>query len=71
MPFRKNHEYCWKPDGEKALDPNPICFKMDERLKTELKAIPDWQKKLRKALPELIAIWQKENGNSSSTTPSQ
>ncbi|GAB1543456.1 hypothetical protein NUACC21_61310 [Scytonema sp. NUACC21] len=57
MPFSKNHPYRWQPQGEKSLDPNPICFKLDSDLKARLKAIPDWQKRLREALPALIDSW--------------
>ena len=67
MPFRKDNEYCWEPEGEKALDPKPVCFKLSSETKEQLKAIPDWQKKLRNALPGLMVQWSRENGNSSST----
>ncbi|MCV3216145.1 hypothetical protein OGM63_21975 [Plectonema radiosum NIES-515] len=67
MPFQKNHKYRWKPEGEKALDAKPLCFKIDTELKTQLKAIPGWQNKLRDALPELVVKWSSEIGNSSST----
>jgi hypothetical protein len=67
MPFRKNNEYCWEPEGEKALDPKPICFKLNSEVKKQLKAIPDWQKRLRDVLPELIVEWRNEIGNSSPT----
>lgn len=58
MTFRKNNEYCWKPDGDKPLDSKPLCLKIDSELKEELKAIPDWQCKLRAALPKLINEWK-------------
>ncbi len=58
MPFQKNHEYCWKPDGDESLDRYPLCFKLQSDLKAELKAIPNWQKKLRNALPNLISEWK-------------
>ncbi len=54
MPFQKNHEYCWTPDGDKALDKSPICFKGRIGQKEKLKAIPDWQNKLRDYVDELI-----------------
>ena len=60
MPFGKNNKYCSQPIGEKALDPRPICFKLDTELKEQLKNVPDWQHKLRSALPGLIEQWNKE-----------
>jgi hypothetical protein len=67
MPFRKNHKYCWKPDGEKALDSKPLCFKLSSEVKEQIKAIPNWQKRLRDALPQLIVEWHSEIGDSSPT----
>lgn len=58
MEFRKSKEYLWKPDGEKSLDPRPVCFKLDSELKEQLRSIPDWQKRLRSELPGLIAKWR-------------
>lgn len=60
MPFQKNHEFRWKPEGEKALDPAPVCFKVDPELKKLLKAVPDWQKRLRAELPDMIKKWTAE-----------
>jgi hypothetical protein len=48
------------PEEGKALDPNPLCFKVSSELRQRIKAIPDWQKKLRSALPRLIANWEEE-----------
>lgn len=58
MPFRKDNEYCWLPEGEKSLDPSPVCFKLDPELKVQLKSIPNWQKHLRAELPALIEKWK-------------
>lgn len=58
MTFKKNNIYCWQPEGEKSLDPKPVCFKLDTDLKEKLKAVPDWQKRLRAELPGLIEKWQ-------------
>jgi len=54
MPFKKNHEYCWKPDSGNSLDKSPICFKGRVGQKEELKGVPDWQDKLRDYVDELI-----------------
>ena len=66
MTFRKNNEYRAEPIGEKALDPRPVCFKIDTELKDRLKSIPGWQQKLRDALPDLISRWS-ESGETSDT----
>jgi hypothetical protein len=50
----------FQPEQGKALDPNPLCFKVSSELRQRIKAIPDWQKKLRSALPRLIANWEEE-----------
>ncbi len=71
MPFRKNNEYCSKPLGERALDQNPLCIKIDPELKARLKKVPDWQYRLRDALPRLIDQWNDEDSNSSSTAKPQ
>lgn len=65
MTFQKKHKYCWKPEGEKALDAKPLCIKLSSEVKEHLKAIPDWQKRLRDVLPKLIVEWHNEIGNSS------
>ena len=64
MPFKKNHEYRWKPNGEIALDKSPLCLKLDPVLKAQIKSIPDWQEKLRGVLPRLVSEWS-ELGDSS------
>ncbi len=58
MVFQKKNEYCSKPLGDKALDPRPLCFRVDSEIKEQLMAIPDWQKKLRAVLPSLISEWK-------------
>lgn len=55
MPFQKNHKYRWKSDKEKPLDKTPICFKGWEGQKTKLKAVPNWQERLRDFVDQLIS----------------
>jgi hypothetical protein len=54
MPFQKNHKYRWESNKERILDKNPICFKGYEGQKEKIKAVPDWQERLRKFVDELI-----------------
>jgi hypothetical protein len=54
MPFQKNHEYRWNSDQEKPLDKQPICFKGWNGQKEKLKAIPNWQNKLRSFVDTLL-----------------
>ncbi|MBD0386418.1 MAG: hypothetical protein ICV54_07790 [Nostoc sp. C3-bin3] len=60
MTFEKNNPYRWEPEQEKSLDPKPICFKLDSELKSRLKSVPNWQKRLREILPSLIDNWTKD-----------
>jgi hypothetical protein len=50
----------FKPEEGEPLDPSPLCFKVSSELRERIKAIPDWQKRLREELPQLIAKWEKE-----------
>jgi hypothetical protein len=50
----------FKPEEGEPLDPSPLCFKVSSGLRERIKAIPDWQKRLREELPQLIAKWEKE-----------
>jgi hypothetical protein len=67
MTFQKKNKYCWEPDGKKAFDAKPLSFKLDADLKKAIKEIPDWQRRLRDVLPELVDKWRSEIGNSSPT----
>lgn len=60
MPFQKNNKLGFLPEGEKPLDPRPVCFKLDTDLRDKLKSVPDWQKRLRAELPDLIRKWTAE-----------
>ncbi|MBR8833225.1 MAG: hypothetical protein DSM106950_04060 [Stigonema ocellatum SAG 48.90 = DSM 106950] len=39
------------------MDSRPLCFRLETEIKEQLRAIPDWQQKLRDALPDLISQW--------------
>ncbi|MCC5599513.1 hypothetical protein [Nostoc favosum] len=58
MVFKKKHKNGFTTNREHPLISNPVCLRMDEELAKELKAIPDWQERLRLALPELIKKWK-------------
>ena len=53
MPFEKNHKYRWTSNQAKPLDKQPICFKGWEGQKEKLKAVPDWQARLREFVDKL------------------
>ncbi|MBO3463582.1 hypothetical protein G7B40_031755 [Aetokthonos hydrillicola Thurmond2011] len=57
MTFRKNHKLGFTTNREKPLTSSPVCIRLDEELAEKLKAVPDWQDKLRTVLPELIESW--------------
>jgi hypothetical protein len=50
----------FKPEEGEPLDQNPLCFKVNRGLRERIKAIPNWQKRLREELPQLIAKWERE-----------
>ncbi|MGB8689830.1 MAG: hypothetical protein WCD53_21185 [Microcoleus sp.] len=54
MPFQKKHKDRYTTSREKPLTSSPVCLRMDEELAKNLKSVPDWQERLRFALPELI-----------------
>ncbi|MEG4323390.1 MULTISPECIES: hypothetical protein [unclassified Microcoleus] len=45
----------FKPENELAYDKDPVCFKVRPSVKAKLKAVPDWQQKLREYVDSLIA----------------
>jgi hypothetical protein len=59
MPFEKNHRLGFTSDN--PLDRSPVCFKVLPDVKTKLKAIPNWQNRLREFVERLI----EENKHSS------
>ncbi|HBE19349.1 MAG TPA: hypothetical protein DEA78_24435 [Cyanobacteria bacterium UBA11159] len=58
MPFQKNNKQGFTTNRENPLISSPVCLRMDVELAKELRSIPDWQERLRLALPELIKTWK-------------
>jgi len=55
MPFPKNHKLGAKKILPLPLDDQPICFKGYRGQKSQLKAVPNWQERLRKYVAQIIA----------------
>ncbi|KYC34964.1 hypothetical protein WA1_09445 [Scytonema hofmannii PCC 7110] len=55
MPFQKNHKYRWQSHQDRSLDKAPICFKGWEGQKEKLKAVPNWQQRLREYVDQLLS----------------
>ncbi len=54
MPFAKGHKLGVKKRLKRPLDKEAIAFKGYEGQKESLKAVPDWQERLRKFVDELL-----------------
>lgn len=54
MPFQKNHKLGAKKRLNRSLDKETIGFKGYEGQKEKLKAVPDWQERLREFVDKLI-----------------
>jgi hypothetical protein len=52
MPFQENNKLGFTSD--EPLDKTPICFKGRIGQKEKLKAVSDWQKRLRDFIDDLI-----------------
>jgi hypothetical protein len=52
MPFQKRHKLGFTSDD--PLDKDPICFKVKPGVKAKLKAVPNWQERLREYVDELV-----------------
>jgi hypothetical protein len=55
MPFQKNNKIGAKKFIKDELDLQPICFKGRLGQKEKLKAVPDWQERLREFVDQLIS----------------
>jgi hypothetical protein len=53
MTFKKNHKLGALPN-EEPFDASPVCFKVKKGVKDKLKAVPDWQERLRETVDNLI-----------------
>lgn len=54
MAFRKNNKLGAKKFLNRPLDSQPICFRGYEGTKEKLKAVPNWQERLRQFAEKLI-----------------
>jgi hypothetical protein len=54
MRFQKNNKFGFTSDD--PLDKSPICFKVKPGVREKLKAVPDWQKRLREYVDQLIEV---------------
>ncbi|MDJ0799379.1 MAG: hypothetical protein QNJ51_21610 [Calothrix sp. MO_167.B12] len=54
MPFQKNHKLGALPYGDEPLDTKPVSFKPRRGQLEKLKAIPNWQERLRDYIDTLI-----------------
>ncbi|WP_414586291.1 hypothetical protein [Scytonema sp. PCC 10023] len=55
MPFKKGHQLGAKKKLQRPLDKQAIAFKGYEGQKEKLKAVPDWQERLREFVDQLIS----------------
>jgi hypothetical protein len=52
MTFQKNNKLGFTSD--RPFDKDPVCFKVLPGIKDKLKAVPDWQERLREFVDEMI-----------------
>lgn len=58
MPFQKNHQLGARKRLNRPLDKETIGFKGYEGQKEKLKAVPDWQERLREFVDKLISDYE-------------
>ena len=58
MPFKKNNKLGFT--SEDPLDKTPLSIKLRIGVREKIKAVPDWQAKLRDLLEEWLAQNQKQ-----------
>ncbi|NEQ19948.1 MAG: hypothetical protein F6K28_11630 [Microcoleus sp. SIO2G3] len=63
MPFQKRHKLGAKKKLERLLDKDAIAFKGYFGQKEKLKAVPNWQERLREFVDQLIQIYPKMTSN--------
>ena len=59
MPFKKGHKLGAKKRLTRPLDKEAIAFKGYEGQKEKLKAVPDWQERLREFVDQLLSDFPK------------
>jgi hypothetical protein len=52
--FQKGNDYSFKPNGTCPLDPKPLAIKLRTGQIAKLKAIPNWQGRLRDLIDMMI-----------------
>jgi len=60
MPFQKGNKLGAKKQLKKPLDKEVIAFRGYEGQKEKLKAIPDWQERLREFVDQLVSSLPKD-----------
>ncbi len=60
MPFQKGNKLGAKKQLKRPLDKEVIAFKGYEGQKEKLKAVPDWQERLRNFVEQLIEEFPKD-----------
>ncbi|MGB7893112.1 MAG: hypothetical protein WCF82_14580 [Microcoleus sp.] len=58
MPFQKNHKLGATKRLNRPLDKETIGFKGYEGQKEKLKAVPEWQERLREFVDKLISDYE-------------
>ncbi|GAB1540647.1 hypothetical protein NUACC21_33160 [Scytonema sp. NUACC21] len=54
MPFKKGNKFAYRPQNEEAFDPISVCFNVRKGVRDKLKAVPDWQERLREFVDKLV-----------------
>jgi hypothetical protein len=60
MPFQKGNKFAYRPQNEEAFDPVSVCFNVRKGVRDSLKAVPNWQERLREYVDTLVAKFPKE-----------
>jgi|GEM_PF-1693023 len=60
MPFHPGHKDRIQPMSGKPLHPTPLALKVDKDLFDRIRAIPNWQDKLRAVLPDWASEWEQQ-----------
>ncbi len=54
MPFQKNNEFKYLPDGNEPMDKHPVCLNVRMGVREKLKSVPNWRERIRDFIDELI-----------------